>query len=73
MVVTGIKISSIFSVPIRHHLLRIAGRGKVAFVHFWRDDQKAQFNLEPIDLDIRLMPRVLGHPGVWVPQVVSYC
>ena len=36
----------------------------MALVQFGGDDEKAQFNLDPIiDLDIRLMPRVLAWVG----------
>jgi hypothetical protein len=42
----------------------VAGRKKVALVHFGGDDEKAQFNLDSIiDLDIRLMPKVLAWVG----------
>jgi hypothetical protein len=42
----------------------VAGRRKVVLLHFGGDDEKAQFNLDPIiDLDIRLMPKVLAWVG----------
>ncbi|EED90321.1 predicted protein [Thalassiosira pseudonana CCMP1335] len=42
----------------------VAGRKKVALVQFGGGDKKAQFHLDPIiDLDIRLMPRVLAWVG----------
>lgn len=42
----------------------VAGRMKVALVHFGGNDEKAPYNLDPIiGLDSRLMPRVLAWVG----------